>query len=589
LVFAVHPLTVGSVAWVSQRGVVLSTLLGLAGLYVMLRWLGVTQPDASKQTFGTLPTDPRRQLALGAALTLLAMLAHPVAAVLPALLWLLAWSRAQTPDATKRGPLIGMGVVGVIVLGLFAWIEVTRNGASGPDFRMGDNLISTIAGRAQLVCSTLVYAAYRTLIPIDNVFEQPRWALGMASVFGWASVAAVAASVAMLLRARRDALLRPAVVPLAAFALLLVPYLGLIPVAHSRYSWFVDHYAYFAAVPLIAAAVHLLSARLGPAAKGVTIAVCVVLALLSYRRAPDFVDKRATWERNLARTDGIHSIIRLADLDLRAGHFEAAIDRIDDAIARRVLDPQARLIRAEALVATGNIERANLELTAYLDDRNRPNDPDARRLLARLQIDAGRILENNERFEEAQIVFSDAFENLRRIVSMRPGDVDARVMLAGLMLDGAKRASETERASIAAAAIALFDEAVALNPNRVSTRIAYGNALLSTGMVAGAAVHWAQAARFDPGNPQVANGTGVALTINGEFDRAAVAFEAAITRDPNFADAFANFGLLRMRQEQPDDARRLFNRAVELVPNHPVARRGLAELDGRSAPTPVGP
>jgi tetratricopeptide (TPR) repeat protein len=583
LAFAVHPLTVGSVAWISQRPIVLAALLGLAGVYVLLRWHGVTQPGALKQTFGTLPTDPRRQLALGAALTLLAMLAHPVAAVLPAVVWLVAWSRNAAPDAVRRPPLIGLGIAGLIVLTLFFWIQLTRNQATGPDFALGNNLISSLVGRVQLVSTVLVFGAYRTLLPFDNAFEFPRWSIGIASVFGWAAMAVVVAVILWIRQAVQRPDSRPIIAALASYALLMLPFAGLIPLAHMRYAWFVDHHAYLASIALLTLVMQVSSVRLGRLWKPAAMVACVVLALIAFSRSRDFVDERMTWERTLARTDGVHAMIRLADLDLNAGRYEQALEQIDRAVMRRVLDPQARLVRARALVELGRAERAGLELATYLEDRNRPNDPEARRMLARLQINAARLLEGLGDFENAQTGYSEAFEHLRRVVADRPGDIDARVMLAGIMLDGASQAPETDRATVATSAIALFDEAVDLNPNKVSTRIAYGNALLRTGMVAGAAVHFSQAARFEPESPLVANGTGVALTIAGEYSRAEAAFEAAIERDPNFADAFANFGLLRVRQGLPDEARTLFEQALTLAPNHPVARRGLAELQ---APVP---
>ncbi len=89
LLWAVHPLTVEGVAWVTERKAVLSTALGLAAL---LTWLGGAGPGG-----GGPPSGARR--AAATALLAAGLLAKPALVTLPAVLLLLAAWPPRPPQA----------------------------------------------------------------------------------------------------------------------------------------------------------------------------------------------------------------------------------------------------------------------------------------------------------------------------------------------------------------------------------------------------------------------------------------------------------------------------------------------------------
>jgi len=62
---------------------------------------------------------------------------------------------------------------------------------------------------------------------------------------------------------------------------------------------------------------------------------------------------------------------------------------------------------------------------------------------------------------------------------------------------------------------------------------------------------------------------GVASFLEGELAVAEVRFQAALDRDPGYADAANNLGLVRLRRGETAAAVELFRRAVELFPRHP--------------------
>src|SRR5438128_2238567 len=84
-VFAVHPLHVQSVAWISQRPMLLGTALLLSSLTVYLRLSGLNPMPINEQPqkLLQLPQSKRALYVLSLQLFILAVLAHPAMAVMP--------------------------------------------------------------------------------------------------------------------------------------------------------------------------------------------------------------------------------------------------------------------------------------------------------------------------------------------------------------------------------------------------------------------------------------------------------------------------------------------------------------------------
>jgi serine/threonine protein kinase/Flp pilus assembly protein TadD len=82
-------------------------------------------------------------------------------------------------------------------------------------------------------------------------------------------------------------------------------------------------------------------------------------------------------------------------------------------------------------------------------------------------------------------------------------------------------------------------------------------------------------ARLNPDQPQVQVDLGRAYDKNNETDKAINAFSRAISRDPNYAAAFLNLGVLHARQRNRAGADSAFQTAEALYANNP---EGLAEV-----------
>ena len=85
-------------------------------------------------------------------------------------------------------------------------------------------------------------------------------------------------------------------------------------------------------------------------------------------------------------------------------------------------------------------------------------------------------------------------------------------------------------------------------------------------------------ARYDEMSTESILDEGVHLRENREYIPAIVAFEAALARTPDSADAYVNLAMTYRDMGNKDDAKRLFNRVLEINPDHGFAARNLEAL-----------
>jgi tetratricopeptide (TPR) repeat protein len=84
-----------------------------------------------------------------------------------------------------------------------------------------------------------------------------------------------------------------------------------------------------------------------------------------------------------------------------------------------------------------------------------------------------------------------------------------------------------------------------------------------------------KATRLTPSDAEPHYNLGLLLAILGRADEAIVAFDAAISRNSGFREAYFNRGLLRLRRAQEREAREDFGRFVDLGGQLPEPLRPL--------------
>jgi tetratricopeptide (TPR) repeat protein len=490
LLFAVHPVHVESVAWVTERKNVLSGLFSLAGALVFVTHV-VDGRDAER----------RRGYAIVAVLFVLALLSKSVAATLPVALAIALWwrdGRVRRADLALLAPLLGLGLAAGA---LTAWMERARVGAVGPYWSQTAVERVLIAGRA------LWFYAGKLLWPHPIAFNYERWAIDARDPLQWIwPLAALAAAVAAwTLRARLG---RGPAAAIAIFAVTLAPALGFVNVYPMRYAYVADHFQYLASLAVLAAigaAIVRITPRRSPAAG---VAIACVLAALTTRQCVAYADVETLWRDTLAKNP--RSVLALQNLGTlefararREGpsHFEAALALYRGALA---IEPEQPDVWNSAGLAQAQLGRRDDAIASFESAlRFDPRHAEAARNL-------GAVLGATGRRDEAIAAYE-------RAVAAAPDMVEAREDLSVLLAD-VGRSEDAERQ---------LREAARLAPDSLRARLQLGKLLAGRHRDAEALAEYDVAARVAPRSVDAWIGLAAASAATGDHGRALRAAQRA--------------------------------------------------------------
>jgi len=577
--FALHPVCVEAVAWISEQKSTLSGVLCLSAALVYLKF------DESRRRLDYL---------LALALFLAALAAKTVAATLPAALLVILWWRRGAlrwkEDAAPLSPWLAMGAAA----GVFtAYVERVYIGAHGAVFDI------PLAGRFLIAGRALWFYAVKLVWPADLSFIYPRWKVDAGVWWQWlfpAGTLMVAAGLAWYARRNRG--------PLAAlllFAGMLFPALGFVNVFPFRYSFVADHFQYLAAPGLIVA----LCAALAAAQRVPKQALAVVplaLAALTFQQTRQYRDAETLYRQTLARNPECW----MAHNNL-GGLYAKLPGRVSDAIAEyeAALRIEPNIVEAET--SLGNTLRQvpgrEAEALDHLQKALRI-DPDFAAahydLGVALAAIPGRAPEAVREFQAAISAGSDTPEvrvNLgNALLLLQPGNVTEAIAQfeQALRLDPRSAQAENDLALALArdpdrlaTAATHFEKALTIRPDYPEALLNFGVVLDEMGRVEDAIREQREAIRLRPDNAVAHMNLAVSLShMPGGVAQVLAEFRTALRLNPNLAEAhFALAALLSDVPGRQAEAIAEYRETLRLRPDYLEAHANLglllAEMAGR--------
>lgn len=464
--FAVHPVCVESVAWVSELKNTLSLPLFLLAAIHFVRFDDLAHPATAREDGGDPQTrrSAERHYRLALGLFLLAMFAKTSVVMLPVVLLLHAWWKRGTvaiPDVVRAAPFFLVS----LVLGL-----VTLSFQHGR--AIGDEVIPVGGALSRVATAGLSILWYLRLIvwPVNLLPIYPRWEVDpprAAQFLAWLPILGVLWACWW----NRDAAAprgwerwgRHALFALGFFLLMVLPVLGFVTIAYMRITWAADHFIYLpmiGPIALVAAGLVTGAARLPATCRPWLLAgaACLLgsLAVLSHRYAGVWVDEDALWTHTLRHNpDAWQAHSRLGVRKFTRGHIDdrspgagiraiGALHHFSRAAALRPDLGETHNNLGTALSAKGRVDEA-IEKFAEAA-RVSPRDP-------RFRINLANTLANAGRFDEAGSLYETLLEEL-------PDDAALRNNY-GVTLDRRGRRDE---------AIVQFRRALAIAPNLEAAR-----------------------------------------------------------------------------------------------------------------------
>ena len=407
--FAVHPVHVESVAWVTERKNMLSALFALACVSFYLRFAGVgasTQEQSSRRAY------------VGALVCfVLGLLSKTVIAFLPPALFLLVWWRR--PEHCKRHllPLLPLLALGVLAGLHTAQIEAEQVSAGTAYFDL--SLLQRLLLAGSVVWTYLLHI----LLPLEQIFFYPKWQPDAASAVQWIALVGVVVVLALAVRSTR-VFGRGPLVAILIFGGALVPVMGFLDVYPFRFSWVADHFQYhanFSMFGLLGAA--LTRVPLPARGKRFSAAILVAgLAILTSRQGLVYRDQETLWRDTIAKNpDAWVAYQNLGEVLRIAGQTQEARRLYEEGHKRH---PDANFLASLALLEFGLYEDSkaarHLDSSIQLGEqalRMRPRFPPARALLAQAYGEKGAAM-------HGQVI-----EQLERMIA----NVSSERMLTGLI------------------------------------------------------------------------------------------------------------------------------------------------------------
>ncbi|HWW02700.1 MAG TPA: tetratricopeptide repeat protein [Candidatus Acidoferrum sp.] len=538
LIFAVHPVQVESVAWITELKNVLSLFFCLLA---MLTWLAFIEERARKRWRWYVST---------LLFYLFALLSKSTACTLPAAMFLVLWLK-RTPITKRRlaqiVPFIAVG----LGMGLLAiWWEHYHQGTEGASFGLGplDRLL--LASRA------LWFYAAKLICPAHLTFSYPRWTIRADHplAYSWLAGAAV---LAWIIYAARRRLGRGVETAALFYVATLSPMLGFIMLYTFEYTFVADHYQYVACIgpiALVAAGMTRAVRSLGARDEWLRGFLCVPLVLalgvLTWRQSETYADVETLWRRTLANNpESVLALNNLGNLLLQRGDTDEALRHFAKAIELRPDFPESHSNLGNAFAQRGEAAEAMVEYQKAL--QLRPGLPEVHNNLGNLLARQGRVDEAVAQFQQA--------------LALRPGFADGHNSL-GILLLQQGRVDE---------AIPSLRKALELRPDFALAHNSLGLALLEKGQLDEALGHFQKALELRPDLATAHNNLGSLLFQKGRLDEALAQFRKAVELRPDFAEADNNLGKVLLRKGQVDSAVIYFQRALTGRPDFALARSNL--------------
>ena len=299
-VFALHPMRVESVAWVTERRDVLGSAFFLLAVLAYLQWVS---------------SEDRRWYAVSVGLFFLSLSAKALGLALPVVLLVLD----ACPLRRFRWPRVLWEKLPFFALsGLFAWLALRAQEAQGALIDTGSH--GWMSRVAQAGYGLVYYLRSMLALSWSPLHERPAALDAGEPRFLLSVVVVIGAAVALCIWRRRF----PSVAAAAAcYAALVAPVLG---IAQSGVQLVADRYSYLACLPwavLLGAGLSRLKPR--AAVSAVVVAVLLLWGVLTWRQTRVWADEDTLWKTVLAHGPSAMAANNLGVSALERGQYGEAL------------------------------------------------------------------------------------------------------------------------------------------------------------------------------------------------------------------------------------------------------------------------
>jgi protein O-mannosyl-transferase len=559
LIFALHPVHVESVAWITERKNVLSGFFYLSSILTYLYFMTFANrfqyfPSTSQSNFA-LQNKNKLQIRfylISLCLFCFALLSKTTTCILPAVILILLWwknKRIGWFDIKSIFPFFLLSTI----FSLNTIVMEKNLGAQGIEWSNTFTEKCLIAGRA------IWFYAGKLIWPQNICFMYPKWQIDTGDWQQYLYPFFIICVIIFLWIARNQFGKGP-LASVLIFCGTLFPALGFFNVFFHRYSYVQDHFQYLASMALIALFAATLSSIFNKLKIQKLYSFCIVhfliiaiLGTLVWTEQYKYKDEETLYHDTLAKNPNA-------------------------ALAHNNL--------GKILYTKGSETEAMEHYTKALTIK-----PD----FAETYYNIGIILGNNGKFDEAiryyrkalQIIpyYAKAYNNIG-VILMKQGNTDRAISQYRMALNINHQFAETHN-NLAAAlekkgdiqgAIKHYTKAISINPNHADAHNNLGTVLAKQNRSLTAINHFLKALKIKPDFPEAHNNIGLSLSKIGKHNQAVKHYTKALSIKPDYIEAHNNIATVFYYLDRIDAAIFHFQEALRLEPENTIVRANLSKL-----------
>ncbi|MBF0276983.1 MAG: tetratricopeptide repeat protein [SAR324 cluster bacterium] len=573
--FAIHPLHVQSVAWITERKNV------LAGVFFMLTFWAFLQFDEKKEKHWYWCT-----LILYAC----ALLSKSSTIMLPLLFVIYRmWRGTSWNKAEIRGLLPFFLLAGGSACTRI-WFELHSFGASGEAFaRSFSERLLTAAHIPYFYLSKIFF-------PHPLIFTYPKWVMDPAQVSHYFPLVSIFLSMGLLLLKYRE-WGRALFLCLAAYGILLFPVLGFFNNAWTKFSFVTDHWAYLPSIPVF---IFSIQGSLKLAEKGLQKKSWLahharwwsmalfgsILFALTWNQVAQYKDRQTLWQATLSNNP--NAWLAYGELALeyaKKKQYKEALAHYNQAISLYPDYWEAYSNRANLFAGLNQQERAladydkaiSLDPGSWQNYSNRGNIFSRLNRLDRALEDYNKAIALGPHYAEAHFNRGNLFLKMGKNQQALE-DYNKGLHLKANAKAYVNRGHLFARMRQYSNAAEDFTRAIKLAPDFADARYSRGIVFLNTGEYKRALEDFNEAVRLLPGMAKFHYSRGITHDRMEQHERALEDFNLVIKLQHEFRGVYYNRGNTYFKLQQYEKALEDYDRSLRAHPNVPASYYNRGEV-----------
>src|SRR5271166_6066450 len=465
--WALHPVAVESVAWISEMKNTESGLFFLLSILFFVRWL--RSRDLDGRTGGGW------NYTLTLIFAALAMASKSSTVILPVVLCLCAWwmeGRWRWRNVPRVLPIFLMSIAG-------SALSIWTQGLALAQAVTDPQLVRTWPGRLATAGDAVWFYLGKLLWPHPLITIYPRWQIDTTQ---WVSYLPLLAVIVILsiFWLKRELWSRACFFAFAYFIAALLPVLGLIDNPIFRFSLVFDHFQYLGSIgplALVGTGLAWFSDLTIPKKPWLQSSLCagllLILGMASWQRTWAYESHETLWTDTLAKNPDSW----LGHCNLGLALFQKG--QVDDAIAQyeKALEIYPNYVAAHYNLGNALLQKGQLDAALAQYEKAVEIDPND----AAAHINLGNALFQKEQLDEAVAQFQKAVE-------INPNDAEAQYNLGNAFFQKGQLDE----------AVAQFQKALKIDPNSFATHYNLGGALFQKGQLDKAITQFQEVLRLKP-------------------------------------------------------------------------------------------